>query len=182
VPHRAAVEVLCAVPENRDRCGTDTLVCAWCVAIAVREKSGCRRSRRENRSPRVHPWDSDAYRFASPPWRARESFLSPVKTDSQNRATLKPPARSCNGLNLARSRGFTTERWRPRRLARLRLAAGPTNVSPVAGNETPVQASHSAARTQPRAPTNLKLRPLARSWRLRFLWWLRRRCAPGKSP
>jgi len=44
------------------------------------------------------------------------------------------------------------ERWRPRRLARLRLAAGRANASNVAGSETAVQAPHSAARTQPIQP------------------------------
>src|SRR5207237_844407 len=53
----------------------------------------------------------------------------------------------------------STERWRPRRLARLRLAADVAKPSNFAGNETPVQVSHSAARTpalRPRTRLNLR--------------------------
>src|SRR5437660_12322414 len=51
-----------------------------------------RRSCRKNRSPPVHRWVQGVCRSVSAPWRARESFLSPVKTGSQDRNALKTPS------------------------------------------------------------------------------------------
>ena len=194
VPHRAAVEVLCVMPHDQGQCGTDTLVCAWCLDIATREKSGRRRSRRENRSPRVHPWDRHAYRFVSPPWRARESVLSPVKTGSPDRATLNPPAESWGLRFLRRLRRrctdtlvcarcldiATREKKSGRRRSRRENRSPRVHpwdrhayrfVSP------PWRARESfLSPVKTGSPDRATLNPPAESWGLGFLRRLRRRC------
>jgi len=80
------------------------------------------------------------------------------------------------------------ERWRPRRLARLRPRCRTGKPSNLAGNTTLAQASHSAARTPPSQPARrqrsvrkgratLKLRPLA----LRAGWIGERASARDRS-